>query len=555
MPVALPRFATKEDLDRWFKATYPDVNNRTYSPSYFDGLPDLDLYVEEIDKQTTRAGKDAWVSRFLYEGLRKAPPLREQAWLMNATFFEKAMRHLALEASKDGSPVKKLLTIYPTYLATGSKCTDPEVIKTYQQACREFRNAMDLNEPDSLTGILYGSVATKVEVPATLISVFRAMLLRMKHQMEGRLGVEGKEKTDSTKFLTQVKAFFRSLGTVLPPVPLTKRNSLNIKGWTPKEGAAEQSAENGAYLLTTAIMQLRAKRDTEIDNLLANFRAHHTQIAGDETAAEDVKLHSIKMLALMECWEREEEAVTALSGDGGGFTQQGSGIDVIFSAYLWAFKLECRNQTQFAQLNGLLVGIAQSPQGKTKTLKMLQQMGSPMALRLVAMMSKSKEIHLPPFVLNAHRLYDLVTAFGAFPLDDVRCEGLDGFSSSPRYVLNLRREQGEGLALIAKSWELWSASYPSGPSDADISESEHLFHQFLLRKTSPFQNTHNLSGNALNVEVVPSPSNAFAGLESYLVRLVPSGQQGIATPSTSGVHAFGRSGKSSAGLSRPLGAP
>lgn len=550
MPVALPRFATKDDLERWFNATYPDVNDRTYSPSYFDGLPDLDLYLEEIDKQTTRAGKDAWVSRFLYEGLRRAPPLREQAWLMNATFFEKAMRHLTSEAGKDGTPVKKLLTVYPAYLEAGSKCTDPEVIKTYQLACRKFRTAMDLSEPNSLTGILYGSVATKVEVPATLISVFRAMLLRMKHQLEGRLGVEGKEKPDSTKFLTQVKAFLRSLGTILPPVPLTKRNSLNIKGWAPKEGAAEQSAENGAYLLTTAIMQLRSKKDTEIDNLLTNFREHHIQVAGDETSADNVKEHSIKMLALMECWERETELVTALSGEGGGFTQQGSGIDVIFSAYLWAFKLECRNQTQFAQLNGLLVGIGQSPQGKKKTQKMLQQMGSPIALRLVAMMSKSTEIHLPPFVLNAHRLYDLVTAFGAFPLDDVKCEGLDGFSNSPRYVLNLKRERGEGLALIAKSWELWSASYPSGPAEGDISESEHLFHQFLLRKTSPFQNTHNLSGNALNVEVVPCTSNAFAGLEPYVVRLMPSGHQGVSTPSTSGIRPFGRGGGTQEGQPR-----
>nr|ASY03233.1 nucleocapsid protein [Norway nairovirus 1] len=547
MPVALPRFATKDDLDKWFKATYKDVNERTYSPSYFDGLPDLDMYLEEMGKQATRAGKDAWVSRFLYEGLRRAPPLREQAWLMNGEFFEKAMRYLGLEASKVGSPVKKLLTIYPTYLAAGSKCTDPEVIKTYQQACKEFRATMDLSEPDSLTGILYGSVATKVEVPATLISVFRAMLLRMKQQMDGRLGVEGKERSDSTKFLTQVKAFLRSLGTVLPPVPLTKRNSLEIKGFAPKEGAAEQSAENGAYLLTTAIMQLRAKKDTEIDTLLANFRAHHTQVAGDENSAADVKQHSIKMLALMECWEKEAEVVAALSGEGGGFTQQGSGIDVIFSAYLWAYKMECRNLSQFAQLNGLLVGIAQSPQGKSKTLKMLQQMGSPVALRLVAMMSKSTEIHLPPFVLNAHRLYDLVTAFGAFPLDDVTCEGLDGFSSSPRYVLNLRRESGEGLALIAKSWELWSASYTAGPAATDISESEHLFHQFLLRKTSPFQNTHNLSGNALNVEVVPCASDAFAGLESYVVRLVPGGPQGIPGASTSGIRPFGRAGTTPAG--------
>ncbi|KAM7306460.1 uncharacterized protein ISCGN_010163 [Ixodes scapularis] len=144
----------------------------------------------------------------------------------------------------------------------------------------------------------------------------------------------------------------------------------------------------------------------------------------------------------------------------------------------------------FTELNGLLVGISQQPQGKTKTQKILSAMGTPLATNLVRMMSKSTDIHLPPFVLNPSRLYDLVTAFGAFPLDDVKCEGLEGFSCSPRFA---------GV-----------------PSEAEISESEHLFHQFLLTKRSPFQNTHQLEGNALNVEIVASQSAPLIGLDNYV---------------------------------------
>lgn len=117
--------------------------------------------------------------------------------------------------------------------------------------------------------------------------------------------------------------------------------------------------------------------------------------------------------------------------------------------------------------------------------------------------------------------------FGAFPIDDVTCEGLDGYSCSPRYVLNLKRESGEGLALIGKSWELWRISILGGPSSTDISEAEHLFHQFLLRKTSPFQNTHRLSGNALNVEIVPRQTDAFAHLDAYLHALAPGNIAGM----------------------------
>ncbi|EEC08380.1 hypothetical protein IscW_ISCW006083 [Ixodes scapularis] len=60
MPVALPKFADKAQLDTWFNATFPDVNHRTYSASYFEGLPDVETYLLERGKQATRAGKDAW---------------------------------------------------------------------------------------------------------------------------------------------------------------------------------------------------------------------------------------------------------------------------------------------------------------------------------------------------------------------------------------------------------------------------------------------------------------------------------------------------------------
>lgn len=43
-------------------------------------------------------------------------------------------------------------------------------------------------------GILYGSVATKIEVPPQLVNMFKAMIGQMKKQLEGRLGVQ----TDKT---------------------------------------------------------------------------------------------------------------------------------------------------------------------------------------------------------------------------------------------------------------------------------------------------------------------------------------------------------------------
>lgn len=149
MPAPLPGFASKEELDRWFLETFPDVNNRTYSASYFNGLPDSTNYIYEVSKQVTLGGKDAWISHFSFDGLRCAPPIKEQAWLMNRTFFERALIHVTTEAAKPTSSFSYLLERYSTYLPTGSTCTDAEVIEHYRVACKEFRVALGLAEPNS----------------------------------------------------------------------------------------------------------------------------------------------------------------------------------------------------------------------------------------------------------------------------------------------------------------------------------------------------------------------------------------------------------------------
>lgn len=523
MPVVLPRFNDRAALDAWFNANFADTNQRTYSASYFDGLPDVETYLLEIGRQVTRAGKDAWVSKYLFDGLRKAPPIKEQAWLMNESLFERAMMIMSAEEAKPDSAFKFLMTHYDMYLPVGASCQDAETLEKYRTACLDFRNTMDMTGPDDLIGMLVGSVATRVEVPPGLINVFRDMLARMKKQVEGRLGIQT-ERSDSKPLLTGVKAFLRSKGKVAPPVPLSKRNKLDMHGKVPDGSACRDSTEVGAYLFTTAIMQLRSKRDPQIDTLLQEFHAHFTTLATTQETPELEKRHAMLMLGYAACWASEAETVSALADGASGFYQQGSGIDVVFSCFFWLYKLNCRSYARFAELNGLLVGISQQPQGKTKTLKVLSAMGTDLANRLVRLMSKSTDIHLPPYILNPSRLFDLVTAFGAFPLDDVKCEGLEGYSCSPRYVLNLRRDGGEGLTLIGVSWNLWFNSFPARPAEAEISESEHLFHQFLLNKRSPFQNTHRLEGNALNVEIVATQGAQMAGLENYL-RAIQEAQQ------------------------------
>lgn len=534
MPVALPSFSSEAELNNWFRHNFNDTNDRTHSPSFFRELPDSEVYIREVEQQTTRRGKDAWLSRYIHDGLRWAPPIREQAWLMNRNFFDRAMAYLTMEAGLEDSPVSKLLSRYDDFIPVSAICTDPEVIILYRQACDGFRATLDLKSPDSLMGTLVGTVTTKIDVPQSLAQTLRDMLVRMKQQAQGRLGNTNVSST-STTLLTGVKAFLRSFGRIPPPVPLNKRNSLPVNGFKPVGGQAVPAEETGALLISTAIMQLKAKGDKEIDDLVTKFSSHYTGVLLKPTLAGSEKARAQKMLGYVSCWKKEETVVSELSAGSGVFHQQGSGIDVVFSSYLWAFMLECRNYDSFTELNGLLVGIAQNPQGRARMNAVLQEMGTPLAVGIIRKLSRCQDIHLPPFVLNVSRMYDFVAAFGSFPVDDVRCEGLEGYSSSPRYVLNLKRESGEGLALIAVSWGMWRASYGGRPGVDDISEAEHLFHQFLLRKTSPFQNTHLLTGNALDVVLVPVRSTVYESLSTTLPKQLWEEQQDGATAGPSGL--------------------
>ncbi|KAG0441188.1 hypothetical protein HPB47_016021 [Ixodes persulcatus] len=126
-------------------------------------------------------------------------------------------------------------------------------------------------------------------------------------------------------------------------------------------------------------------------------------------------------------------------------------------AYLWAYKFDCRTYEAFSPLNGLLVGIAQNPQGKKKMSLMLQEMGTPLATGLISMLSKCQNIHLTPFVLNTSRMYDQVAAFGTFPVDDVRCDELEGLSSSPRDLLATQQQQ------LAAQFQLLAAQVHLSP--------------------------------------------------------------------------------------------
>nr|USZ80657.1 nucleocapsid protein [Sichuan tick nairovirus]USZ80659.1 nucleocapsid protein [Sichuan tick nairovirus]USZ80661.1 nucleocapsid protein [Sichuan tick nairovirus]USZ80664.1 nucleocapsid protein [Sichuan tick nairovirus] len=503
LPEPLPPLATKVELEHWFRKVFPDVNDNTNSPSYFDHLPNPNPYWTNMNNATTTEQRDAVISSYNRDCLELAPPLREQCWIMNQTFVEKALNHIA-DGVLVANAYKVLSDSYNQYIPQDAVCTDSVILGVYRQACTIFRNFMEETEED-LTGVLKGDVQTKLAVHPQTAARLRDMLLRMKQESERRFGATA-SRTDSSELLQGVKRFLRSCGEDEPPVPLTARNKMDINGYVlPKDTSIEpvRAAEPGIHLITTAIMQLRSRNDPQIEGLLAMFTEAVGQVMVKPGVSKEEREAARKLRIWKTIWDMEaDEIIKKNSAAGQGlFSQQGAGIDLLFSAFFWAYKVGVRTYDDFKRLNKLCYHLGLRTLGASKIRLTLHSSMNPFASRILVLLSNCRDVHLPPFILNTSRVYDLVAAFGAFTTDDVRVNNVGQYGVSDRYVLNLKRSGPMALGMITISWSLWHYSKAGAPAEGDIASAEHLLHQFLLRKTSPFQNTHEMGGNALNVVI------------------------------------------------------
>lgn len=502
-PEPLPAFDTKAELEAWFLRVFPDVNDNTNSPSYFDHLPNPNTYWTNMDIATTVEQRDSVISNYNRCCLEKAPPLREQCWILNRTFAEKAIQHIryGMEVS---NAYKVLADSYNAYLLQDAVCTDSNILIVYRKACVLFREFMEETGED-LTGILKGDVQTVLAVHPQTASRLRDMLQRMKQESERRFGAAA-PRADSTDLLAGLKTFLASLGEDEPPVPFSSKNKMDIMGYVLPRGAGtrpERAAEPGIHLISTAIMQLRSKNDAQIDGLLTLFTEAMAAKVVKPGISQEEREAARKLRLWTEIWAleaKEVEKKNTAAGQG-VFSQQGAGIDLLFSSYFWAIMAGVETYENLQRLNKLLYNIGLKSQGASKVRQTLTSSVNPFAPKLLLLLSACKNVHLPPFILNTSRIYDLVAAFGAFTTEDVRVNNSNKYGVSERYVLNLKRTGSMALGMITISWSLWHYSRGGAPAEGDIASAEHLLHQFLLRKTSPFQNTHQMGGNALNVTV------------------------------------------------------
>lgn len=114
---------------------------------------------------------------------------------------------------------------------------------------------------------------------------------------------------------------------------------------------------------------------------------------------------------------------------------------------------------------------------------------------------QQNRIYMHPAVLTAGRISEMGVCFGTIPVanPDDAAQG----SGHTKSILNLRTstETNNPCAkTIVKLFEIQKTGF--NIQDMDIVASEHLLHQSLVGKQSPFQNAYNVKGNATSANII-----------------------------------------------------
>lgn len=294
--------------------------------------------------------------------------------------------------------------------------------------------------------------------------------------------------------------------------------ALNARGKHPtfgKEVDGSTRNERGLLLLTTAIAH-------EISKFGAT--ANEIQVRVNQLRNGDIKTAFTIALLEQDCLQYIPAGKSLIAGgnldptmveiaaraanmpvvQGSEYLAQQAAMDPVVNSFFWLWRM-CRANGDTINMRHLAIGleaIAEEGFGSSKIAALLTSSVMPHLRTLASLMVRPRGMNAklcPPWVATPARIYDFKMCFGANvpanPLDMTR-------GNSPRSLCNISAANSGSFALIANIFNAEILTDPDWNQNGHILSSEHMLHQILLGKTSPFQWAGQRTGNALRVRVV-----------------------------------------------------
>lgn len=127
----------------------------------------------------------------------------------------------------------------------------------------------------------------------------------------------------------------------------------------------------------------------------------------------------------------------------------------------------------------------------------------PAVSKVMTVLSKSTEVHLPPWVMTPKRLYQMASIVCPFSLKNMTGSA-NNQAISVRYISNYNALDRYffGFLVGLHGLEQRACELDGTSILNEISQAEYLLHQALLGRLHVFSNTQKIRGNALKVRII-----------------------------------------------------
>ncbi|AMT75406.1 nucleoprotein [Great Saltee virus] len=476
-------FTDANQWNQWwssFKRSHPELNTTiTNFDSFCSTIGDVNNIIEALRKiqgnKHANAEKDALIAKAILIITKNAGPVKLCAWLVNENYVTVAINWFEKNSKAEDVAIwdvayEKLMRQLPM----------ESQVRAYQRAAIRFRKETGL--PDDIGfAVLTGQTPREWRVTKETAMDIQAMLIDMISRRRTMTG-GNRNKEQSRENGTFIAGLVKGEESFLGDIPWRRWNKKNEKGLHISSTALMNAIQRG--LITEA----------EVQQFIDDMKKE-----GAAELDEDIKKGISEMLDALEAFKVEKPKMSSTTTTG-GYVQQGSNMDIIFSSFYWVWKSGC-NKRDFPALSKFLNNMGQKIVGKTHMIETLETVKFKWGKGLINIISTegfADKVHMHPAVLTCGRINnEMVACFGVVPAHkpDLASSGC----ASIRHLTNFETRQTNAAAVaITSLFRVFKAAYPQYDQE-EIVPAEHMLHQSFLGKYCAFQNASQLDGDALDV--------------------------------------------------------
>ncbi|AMT75427.1 nucleoprotein [Soldado virus] len=478
-----------KDVGQWnqwwetFKKRFPELNTSiTNFESFGTTIGDVSFIIDELRRMQgnkhANAERDALIAKAVLIITRYAGPVKYCAWLVSENYVS-----IAIKWFEKNSKAEDVAIWDVAYEKLMRQLPIESQVKAYQRAALRFRKETGL--PDELGfAILTGKTPREWKVTRDTAVDIQAMLIDMVNRRKKTVG-GSRNKEQSRENGDFIAALIQGQESILGNIPWRRWNKKN---------------EKGLHISSTAIMNA-IQRNLIMEEDVQTF-IDEMKVELNSEKDQDIQHGIAEIIEALEAFKVEKAQMSGQTGVG-GYSQQGSNMDIIFSSFYWVWKSGCTKR-DFPALSKFLNCMGQKIVGRAHMIETLETVKFKWGKGLINIISTDKfadRVHMHPAVLTSGRINnEMVACFGVVPAHnpDLAQNGC----ASIRHVTNFETRQTNAAAVaITTLFRVFKAAYPQYDQE-EVVPAEHMLHQSFLGKYCAFQNASQLDGDALDVNII-----------------------------------------------------